>query len=120
MLKRAPAGSLERAVLTVLWQHGGWLTPADVHERLEVPRPVGYATVTTVLVRLWRKGRLDRQKSGHAYAYHPRQTQEEYVAERMDEVLAAASDRRAALAHFVEALSDAERAEIHRSLGGDR
>jgi predicted transcriptional regulator len=118
VLKRAPAGSLEHSVLTVLWDRGDWLTPGEVHERLDLPRPVGYATVTTVLVRLWRKGRLERRKAGHAFAYHVRQTREQFVAQRMDEILAVAADRPTALAHFVEALSDADRDEIQRRLGG--
>lgn len=116
--KRAPAGSLEHAVLTALWDHGGWLTPAEVHERVDVARPITGATVTTVLVRLYRKGRLERRKSGHAFAYHPVQTREEFVAQRMDEILTVAGDRQAALAHFVRALSAADRQEIQRSLEG--
>lgn len=118
MLKRAPAGSLERAVLTALWDGGDWLTPWQVLDKVDTPRPIGYATVTTVLVRLWRKGRVSRQKAGHSYAYRARETREEHVASRMDEILAAASDRRAALAHFVEVLSDEDKAEIRRTLGG--
>jgi predicted transcriptional regulator len=118
MLKRAPAGSLEHAVLTVLWDHGGWLAPGEVHKRLDLARPVSYATVTTVLVRLWRKGRLERRKAGHAFAYHAQQTREQFVAQRMDEILAVASDRSTALAHFVEALSADDRNEIQRRLGG--
>lgn len=118
MLGRAPSGSLEHAVLTVLWDHGDWLTPAQVHERLDVERPVGYATVTTVLIRLFRKDRLTRQKVGHAYAYRPVQSREEFLAGRMDEILAAATDRPAALAHFVDVLTEADRAEVRRYLDG--
>lgn len=102
----------------MLWDHGDWLTPGEVHERLDLARPVGYATVTTVLVRLWHKGRLERRKVGHAFAYHTCQTREEFVAQRMDEILGAAADRPAALAHFVEALSEDDRDEIQRRLGG--
>ena len=103
--------------MTVLWDAGGWLSPAGVHERLETARPVGYATVTTVLVRLWRKGRLERHKNGHAFDYRARQTREQFVAERINEVLGIATDRRAALAQFVEALSAEDRKEVQRRLG---
>lgn len=119
MLRRAPSGSLERAVLTVLWDDGGWLAPGDVHARLDVARPVGLATVATVLVRLWRKGRVERRKAGRSFAYHVRQSRELFVAERMDEILAAAGDRRAALAQFASRLSDEDRAELRRRLGGE-
>jgi predicted transcriptional regulator len=117
VLKRAPSGSLERAVLTVLWDDGGWLPPGDVHARLDPAHPVGLVTVTTVLVRLWRKGRLQRRKASHSYSYHPLQTREQFVAERMGEVLAVATDRPAALAHFATGLSDEDKAELQRRLG---
>lgn len=118
MLGRAPAGSLEAAVLAVLWDDGGWLSPGDVHARLAAGRSVGQATVATVLVRLWRKGRLERRKSGRAYAYHAGQSRERYVAGRMEEILALAADRPAALAAFAAGLSEQDRAELARRLGG--
>jgi predicted transcriptional regulator len=118
MLRRAPAGSLEGAVLAVLWDDGGWLAAGEVHARLDAARPVELATVTTVLVRLWRKGRLERRKTGRSFAYHVRQTREDYVAERMGEILAAAQDRPAALAQFADSLSDEDRAALQRRLAG--
>src|SRR5260370_414839 len=80
VLRRAPGGSLERAVLAVLWDDGGWLPPGEVHARMDPGRSVGLATVGTVLVRLWRKGRLDRKKAGRAFAYRALQTHEQFVA----------------------------------------
>jgi predicted transcriptional regulator len=120
MVRRAPAGSLERAVLSVLWDDGGWLVPGDVHARLEVARPVGLATVTTVLVRLWRKDRLERRKSGRTFSYHVRQTREDFVAGRMGEILAAAADRPAVLAQFAANLSEEDMAFLRRRLGDGR
>ena len=117
VLKRAAPGSLERAVVEVLWSDGGWLTPAQVHAGLDDAHPVGYTTVMTVLVRLWRKGRLERHKSGRSFAYRPRQTREHYVAERMEEVLAAAADRPAALCQLIGRLGAAERAQVEKLLG---
>jgi predicted transcriptional regulator len=119
VLRRAPGGSLERAVLAVLWDYGGWLPPGEVHARMDPGRPVGLATVTTVLVRLWRKGRLERRKTGRAFAYRALQTREQFVAQRMDEVLAVAADRPAALAAFAAGLSEEDRAELRRRLGGE-
>jgi predicted transcriptional regulator len=118
VLRRAPGGSLERAVLTVLWDDGGWLPPGEVHARMDRGRPVGLATVATVLVRLWRKGRLERKKTGRAFAYRAVQTREQFVAQRMDEMLAVAADRPAALAAFAAGLSEEDRAELRRRLGG--
>lgn len=116
---RAAAGSLEQAVLTVLWDEDGWLAPRQVQERLNLARPLGYATVTTVLVRLWGKGRLERQKRGRSYAYRARETREQFVARRMDEILGAAADRSTALAYFAGSLSDDDRAELRRKLAAE-
>ena len=119
-LRRGAPGSLEQAVLETLWDHGGWLTPGEVHDRLGDDHPLGYTTVMTVLVRLWKKRRLERQKTGRAFAYRPTVTREQYVAERMDAILAAATDRPSALACFVERLDDTERAQLQRLLSARR
>ena len=120
VLRRSPPGSLEQCVLEVLWNDGGWLTPGEVHERLDASRPLGYTTVMTVLVRLWRKGLVEREKTGRAFSYRPTSSREESVAERMEAILAAAADRPAALGRFVERLDDQERAQLRRLLGGRR
>ena len=111
-------GELESGVMDVLWDRGGWLTPGDVHETLTAERPIAYTTVMTILVRLWRKGRLDRQRDGRAYAYRPRQSREEHAAERMGQLLVGARDRPAALAHFVESLNPGDRDQLRRMLRG--
>lgn len=116
LLKRARAGSLEAAVLGVLWDHGGWLTPGEVRTALGSDHPVSYTTVMTVLVRLWKKASVERHKVGRSFAYRPRQTREEYVARRMDALLAAAADRPAALGHFIELLDERERDQLQRFL----
>ena len=118
VLRRSPPGSLEHSVLEVRWDGGGWLTPGQVHERLATGRPLGYTTVMTVLVRLWRKGLVEREKTGRSFSYRPTSSREESVAERMEAILAAAADRPAALGRFIERLNDAERAQLRRLLGG--
>jgi hypothetical protein len=37
----------EAAVVDVLWDQGGWLTPGEVHEVLAADRPLAYTTVMT-------------------------------------------------------------------------
>jgi len=108
-------GELERAVMDVLWDQGGWLTPGEVHQRLQDP-DLAYTTVMTILVRLWRKRRVERQRDGRAYAYHPVATREETMAALMEEVLARATDRSAVLNHFVDAMDPADRAQLRRLL----
>ena len=120
VLRRRPPGSLEQSVLEVLWDGDGWLTPGQVHERLATGRALGYTTVMTVLVRLWRKGLVEREKTGRAFSYRPTSSREESVAERMEAILAAAADRPAALGRLIERLDDAERAQLRRLLGRRR
>lgn len=101
--ERLQTGELEAAVMGVLWDRGGWLTPGEVHEIVDSKRPLAYTTVMTILVRLWQKGRLDRQRDGRAFAYRPFETPEEYAAARMQDMLVAAGDRPAVLSHFLRA-----------------
>lgn len=111
-------GELEAAVMEVLWDAGGWLTPGEVHEVLAQQRTLGYTTVMTILVRLWKKGRLERQRDGRAFAYRPLQTREEHAALRMSEWLDAVRDRPRTLAHFLSGLGTDERVQLRRLLQG--
>lgn len=118
--RRVGFGELEAAVLDILWDDGGWLTPTEVHSRL-VRRPaLAYTTVLTVLVRLCDKGMLERRRVGRAFAYRPCQDRAEHVAARMGEILAATSDRSGALTSFVATLTSSERAQVRRMLGRSR
>lgn len=106
---------LENAVMDVLWNSDDWMTPRRVQDALPADHPVGYTTVMTVLVRLWKKRRLERRREGRAYAYHPVHSRSEHVALRMEAVLGTAGDRSIALARFADQLSDTEREQL-RSL----
>jgi predicted transcriptional regulator len=114
MAKRS-TGELERAVMDVLWDQGGWLTPGEVHQRLGDPS-LAYTTVMTILVRLWRKGRVERHRDRRAYAYHPVHSRDQYVAERMEQVLAEARDRSAVLSHFLDTMDPGDRTQLRRLL----
>jgi predicted transcriptional regulator len=109
-------GELEAMVMDVLWDRGGWLTPGETHEIISTRRTLAYTTVMTILVRLWQKDRLERQRDGRAYVYRPTQTREEYVACSMQSLLTRVGDRPAVLAHFVEALPRADRDQLRRVL----
>ena len=115
-MAKLPMGELEAAVMDVLWDAGGWCTPGEVHEVLVAGRPLAYTTVMTILVRLWQKDRVERERDGRAYAYRPLQTREEYAATRMRDVLVGVPDRPAALSHFLRALKPADRAQLRRML----
>ncbi|MGH9138104.1 MAG: BlaI/MecI/CopY family transcriptional regulator, partial [Acidimicrobiales bacterium] len=107
--KQRGGGELESAVIGVLWDHGGWMTPGEVHEVLG--DGLAYNTVLTILVRLSEKQRLERQRDGRSYAYRPLLSREEYVAARMSTVLGEAKDRSAAMVGFLESLDDRERTQ---------
>ena|SRR5579863_1144871 len=114
--KRLPMGALEGSLMEIMWADGGWMTPREVHSQIEPDRPIGYTTVTTILVRLWEKGRLERRRDGRAFAYHPTATRAEWAASRMGDVLGAVGDRKAALTHFLENLDAADRTQLRRML----
>jgi predicted transcriptional regulator len=117
---KLPTGELEAAVMNVLWDRGGWLTPGEVHEALADDRQLAYTTVMTILVRLWKKGRVERERDGRAYAYRPLKTREEHAAARMGEMLGATRDRPLALSHLVQELSPDDRDQLRRMLRSRR
>jgi predicted transcriptional regulator len=120
--RKLPHGELEERVLDVLWGQGTSMTPAAVRDRLASSRsgrPLAYTTVMTILVRLWEKGLLDRERSGRGYAYRTRLTREERIAARMGELLDTTGDRSIALARFVESLTPSQREELRRAMGAD-
>lgn len=117
---RLPMGELEARVMDVLWDRRGWLTPGEVHGVLAARRPLAYTTVMTILVRLWQKGRLERQRDGRAFAYRALQTREEHAATRMSELLTSVEDRPVTLAHFLESLPPADRDQLRRMLKGGK
>lgn len=79
------------------------MTPAEVQASLDVD--LAYTTVMTILVRLWKKGVVSRERSGRAYAYAPIATKAQVLAERMKGELGRAKDREAVLSRFVDSLS---------------
>lgn len=117
---RLPRGELESQVLGVLWAADSACTPRDVHDALGSERDLAYTTVMTILVRLWQKGLVNRERAGRAYAYTPVESRDERVASRMRELLAGAGDRSAALAGLVESLPDDELDALRRIVGRAR
>jgi predicted transcriptional regulator len=113
---RLKMGELEARALAVLWDHGGWLTPREVHRLLPADHQLAYTTVMTILVRLYEKGLLERQRDGRAYAYHARETREEHAATRMAAVLETSGDRSVALSRFLVAIGPDERDQLRRML----
>ncbi|MHB1487434.1 MAG: BlaI/MecI/CopY family transcriptional regulator [Acidimicrobiales bacterium] len=114
MGKRAK-GELERAAIEILWDRGA-LSPGEVHDLLSAQAPIAYTTVMTVLVRMWRKGWLERERTGRAFSYRPVESREEHAALRMGEVLSAAKDRQVTLSYFVADLSSRDQDRLRALL----
>lgn len=113
-------GSLEAELLGLLWQTGTWLSAPELHEQVSRTRTLAYTTVSTVLIRLWHKGHLERVRDGRAFAYRAVRTKEQYAAARMAGLLAELDDRPKALSWFLELLGPAERAQLRRLLTHER
>lgn len=109
-------GSLESAVLEVMWSAEQPLKPGHVLERLAIDPPVTYSTVLTILRRLWKKGLVSRERDGKAYRYTPVRTREEEIGLAMATTFSAASDAALALGHFVSQLSAAETIALQKLL----
>ncbi|MBR8827758.1 MAG: BlaI/MecI/CopY family transcriptional regulator [Gomphosphaeria aponina SAG 52.96 = DSM 107014] len=76
--KQLSLGPLETEVLEIIWELGS-ATVKDVHEKIlaDPDRELAYASVTTVLNRLTKKGWLTCNKKGKAYAWQPLVSQSE-------------------------------------------
>ena len=91
--------------MDLLWDAGEPLKPGEVKDRLPEASGLAYTTVMTVLARLWKKGRLNRERSGRAYAYSPAVDREHYVASQMEQSLGLVEDRPAVLNYFIDSLT---------------
>lgn len=116
MSKKLPSGELENRVLEILWAHDQPMTPREVHDVLSAHRKLAYTTPMTILVRLWEKGLLVRDRNGRAFAYRPVKGRDESAADRMRQVLATAGDHSVALSRFVESLPEKERVQLRKAL----
>ena len=64
-----PLGEAEMEVLQLVWEHGGPVTVADIHEQAAARRKVAYTTIMTIMKKLADKGYLQYEKQGSAYVY---------------------------------------------------
>jgi predicted transcriptional regulator len=111
-------GDLERAVMTVLWDHGPDQSVREVMDRLNDGRSLAYTTVMTVLDRLTKKDLARRRRDGRAFRYTAAATREELTAASMRSGLDTldTGDRRAAMLHFLHQSDPAELADLREAL----
>jgi predicted transcriptional regulator len=108
-------GPLEVKVLGLLWDEGGALTVRQV--RLALPA-LAYTTLMTTLDRLFRKRAVLRSRQGRAFAYRPRCSRSDLLAEMMHgqvtDLLAASGASTAILSTLVRAVGDRDSALLDR------
>ena len=108
----ATFGPLEIRVLEALWSRP---TPACVRDLQPQFPGVAYTTLMTTLDRLFRKGTLTRQKSGRAFFYRPKASQQELISELAGSAFATmlpgdAASVRPILSMFVDTVGDRDHA----------
>jgi predicted transcriptional regulator len=99
-------GDLETEILQHLWELPGPVTGRELLQRIGRPA-LAYTTLMTVLGRLVDKGLAERVPDGRAARYRAAGDLDELTAKAIGELLAAARDRQAVLAHLVEDYGDA-------------
>lgn len=72
------------------------------------PAPPARTTVLTVLARLEAKGAIRREVTGDVVTFVPDAPESEVVAGQMEQLLAAAGDRRAVLSQFAGLLDEGD------------
>lgn len=116
MSTRRPMGALEDHVMEYLWAVEEGAAP-EVHQA--IAPDLAYTTVTTVLTRLWEKGRVERTRRGRSYVYSPVRSEAEHRADSMTTTLSASADRGAVLSSFVDGLTPTDVALLRDLLDDD-
>ena len=111
-----PLGTLESAVMEVVWARGAPLTAREVCDRMTGSQERAYTTIMTTMDRLHRKGLLVRHKDGVAWCYEAALSKVEFEKGLADglaeEILQFHAD--AALSAFVDAAARVDEALLDR------
>ncbi|MFI7153095.1 BlaI/MecI/CopY family transcriptional regulator [Nonomuraea sp. NPDC050022] len=102
----ANLGSLERAIMDVLWDAGKPMRVRELLATLNEARELAYTTVQTVAERLVKKGLLVRTPYRNAFKYAAAYSRDEHVTRLMLEALAASTDRLPVLARFAQSVEE--------------
>ena len=85
-------GPLESAIMLTLWDATEPLKVTEVTRRLAYPRDLAYTTVMTVLTILCRKHLARRYRSGRAWMYTSTLSHDDYLTERVRDLITHARD----------------------------
>ncbi|GGK95230.1 penicillinase repressor [Sphaerisporangium melleum] len=99
-------GTLERAIMEVLWDSAEPLLVREVQSALNARagKSLAYTTVQTVAERLVRKGLLGRAAERKAFRYWARRSRDEHVTAAMLAALAETDDRAPVLSCFARSV----------------
>jgi predicted transcriptional regulator len=111
--RRAP-GTLESAIMGLLWSRAEPLTAGDVQSA--IGGDLAYNTVQTILTRLLEKNLVQRRKAGRGHVYWPVEDSATAAATRMRAALSDRLDRHAVLQQFAASLDEDDAATLHRLL----
>lgn len=109
-------GSLETAVMDVLWASPTPMTVREVLDGLPASRALAYTTVMTVLGNLHRKGMAHRSTAGRAYHYAATSSREAVAAASLREILDATDNPQGVLLHFASTATDEESDALRTAL----
>lgn len=109
-------GELEAAVMDRLWDRDRPTTVRELFENFSEDREIAYTTVMSTMDNLHRKGWLDRERVGKAFAYWPVLTREQHTAQLMREAFDGGGRSEVVLTHFVEQMSEDEAAGLRAAL----
>ncbi|MFC7447307.1 BlaI/MecI/CopY family transcriptional regulator [Rhodococcus daqingensis] len=109
-------GELEAAVMDRLWSREGPTTVREVFDDLLADREIAYTTVMSTMDNLHRKGWLERERTGKAFAYWPTLTREQHTARLMREAFEGGGRSDVVLTHFLEQMSEEESATLRDAL----
>ncbi|MDX2096552.1 MAG: BlaI/MecI/CopY family transcriptional regulator [Leptolyngbyaceae cyanobacterium bins.59] len=91
--KQLSLGPLETEILQIIWDLGAG-TAKEIHERIlsDPDRELAYASVTTILNRLVKKGWLSCDREERSFVWHPLVSQEQarawWAYEQLNQFLA--------------------------------
>jgi predicted transcriptional regulator len=110
---------LEERVMDVLWRADGPLSARVVLNQL-TDKQLAYTTVATVLGHLVDKGLVERvSTSARPWSYRARVGSGEYSGSVMRRALVDSSDRASSFLHFLDGMSEADRAMLREILDAE-
>ncbi len=115
---RRPDGALEDDIMRALWDSDDALLPAEILALTGLE--LAYTSIATVLTRLLDKGLVSREPDGRAFRYRPALGEGELAAQRIAVILSHTTDRRGALAGFVNGLGKRDAATLRALLDRER